>query len=242
MPQENYVLEFDLSVQVPTVSQQFVLDAIARGALTFPVGGRKLKSGRISPYFFNSGLYCDGESLCALAEAYAETLTEQYNDLEGYVLFGPAYKGITLVAATAMYLYDQHAIKVFVANNRKEAKDHGEGGVLMGAVKMAGTKVIVMDDVITTGESKREAVELIRAASGEVFGGIIAFDRQERGEKSDLSGAQEFEKEFGVSMDSIADLSVLIDVLEIYPDKQGVYHRGILSALLAYRAEYGVKV
>lgn len=219
----------------------FVIDAIENGQLKIAATeGFPLKSGRISPYFFNSGLYVTGPELARLTEQYANKLNEVYGEkLNGCVLFGPPYKGIALANVTAVQLYGFHDREVLVASNRKEKKEHGEGGLLMGA-EMYGRNVIIIDDVITDGGSKRDAIELVRAAGGNVIGGIIAFDRQERGKDTELSGAQQFEKEFGVPMHAIATFADMIQVFQTYPaaDREELYD-GITPKLIEYRDQYG---
>jgi orotate phosphoribosyltransferase len=223
-------------------AHHFIIDAIEGGQLKIAATeGFKLKSGRLSPYFFNSGLYVGARELAKLTERYADKLYDVYGQaLNGSVLFGPPYKGIALANCTAVQLYGFHSIEVFVASNRKEAKDHGEGGILMGA-DMEDCNVIVIDDVITNGASKRDAVGHILEAKGKLMGGAIAFDRQERGKDTSLSGAQEFEKEFGVQMLAIATFTDLIDVFATYPAENGELYEGILKKLTDYRDEYGAK-
>lgn len=229
-------------------NHHFIVDAIEGGQLKIAATeGFESKSGRISPYFFNSGLYVKGSELTKIAQRYANTLVEVHgNRLEGCVLFGPPYKGIALANATAIQLYDFHMIDVLVASNRKEPKLHGERGVLMGA-DMAGKNVIIIDDVITNGTSKRDAVQHIRSTGGHLMGGIIAFDRQEKGtgkdgEMLELSGAQEFQKEYGCPMHSIATFADLITVFETYPAEEGDLHAAIASKLKVYRDQYGAKL
>lgn len=205
----------------------FLRLALAQGALRF--GAFTLKSGRVSPYFFNAGLFNSGRALKALGEAYAARI--QASGLPFDMLFGPAYKGITLAAVTAVALADRHGRDVPVAFNRKEAKDHGEAGVLIGA-PLAG-RVLIIDDVITAGTSVRESVSLIRAHGAEPCGVVIAIDRQERGLGA-LSAAQEVVQTYGLPVLAIAGLQ---DLLEFAGgDSQLVQHR---KALLDYRQQYG---
>lgn len=206
----------------------FLTLALKQGALRF--GAFTLKSGRVSPYFFNAGLFNSGAALKRLGEAYAARLIE--SGLEFDMLFGPAYKGITLAAVTAVALAEHHGRDVPVAFNRKEAKDHGEAGVLIGA-PLAG-RVLIIDDVITAGTSVRESVALIKAHGAEPCGVLIAIDRQERG-AGDLSATQEVVRNYGLPVLSIASLQDLMTFAG--SDSQLVQHR---QALLDYRSQYGI--
>ncbi len=207
---------------------QFIRFALQTGVLKF--GEFQLKSGRLSPYFFNSGLFNSGGSLAELGRFYAQRI--QASQLPFDVLFGPAYKGIPLAATTAVALADHHQHDVPYAFNRKEAKDHGEGGQLVGA-PLTG-KVLIIDDVISAGTSVRESVEIIRAADAEPAGVIIALDRQERGQGA-LSAIQEVEAEYQIPVISIINLDNLLSFIENQPDLQS--HQ---PAVAAYRQEYGV--
>lgn len=207
---------------------QFLQLALRQGALRF--GAFTLKSGRISPYFFNAGLFNSGLALKELGEAYASRLID--SGLEFDMLFGPAYKGISLAAVTAVALAAKHQRDVPVAFNRKEAKDHGEAGVLIGA-PLRG-KVLIIDDVITAGTSVRESVDLIRAHGAEPCGVLIAVDRQERGQ-GERSAAQEVTAQFGIPVLAIAGLQDLLAFAAA--DSELVQHR---DALLVYRSQYGV--
>ena len=189
-----------------------------------------LKSGRLSPYFFNAGLINTGASLAALGRAYAQTLVD--HELGFDMLFGPAYKGIALASATAIALADGHARDVPFAFNRKEAKDHGEGGVLIGA-PLAG-RVVIVDDVISAGTSVRESVALIRAAGATPAAVLIALDRQERGQGA-RSAADEVREQFGIPVLAIANLGELLGYVAGKPELAAV-----LPRLEAYRAQYGV--
>jgi orotate phosphoribosyltransferase len=189
-----------------------------------------LKSGRQSPYFFNAGLINTGAALSALGRAYARTLVESGIGCD--MLFGPAYKGIALASATAIALADEHARDLPFAFNRKEAKDHGEGGVLIGA-PLAG-RVVIVDDVISAGTSVRESVALIRAAGATPAGVLIALDREERGQGA-LSAADEVRREFGIPVLAIASLSELLAYAAARPDLAPQ-----LPRLQAYRAAWGV--
>ncbi|HSS05550.1 MAG TPA: orotate phosphoribosyltransferase [Rhodanobacteraceae bacterium] len=209
-------------------SQHEFLDlAVARNALRF--GEFTLKSGRISPYFFNAGLFDSGAALALLGRAYADAATQAGVAFD--MLFGPAYKGIVLAALTAAALADRHGRDVPFAYNRKEAKDHGEGGTLVGA-PLAG-RVLIVDDVITAGTAIRESLTLIRAAGAEPAGVLIALDREERGQ-GQLSATQELAAEYRIPTIAIARLS---DLLAYTADREDlVVHR---TRLAEYRERYG---
>ncbi len=209
--------------------QQFVEFAIRRNALCF--GEFKTKAGRLSPYFFNSGLFSDGESLAALGRFYAQAVVASGLDID--TIFGPAYKGITLAAATAIALAELGHNLPFCFN-RKEAKDHGEGGLIVGA-PLKG-KVLIVDDVITDGASKRESVEMIRGAGATPAGVLIALDRQETGTKagSTASAAQEFKQMYGVPVIAVATLD---DIVAFLAHREGESDK--LTKIQAYRRQYG---
>ena len=174
------------------VYQRDFIDLCVRlGALKF--GSFKLKSGRESPYFFNAGMFNTGESIAAVGRAYAAAVAAC--DIAFDMLFGPAYKGIPLVTATAAALAERERINVPFAFNRKEAKDHGEGGAVVGS-PLAG-RVLIVDDVITAGTAIRESIDIIRAAGAHPAGVLLALDRQERGSTSPLSAVQEVREQFG---------------------------------------------
>ena len=214
--------------------RRFIDLALARSALRF--GRFTLKSGRESPYFFNAGLFNDGESLAVLGECYASAL--QASGVQFDMLFGPAYKGIPLVAATAVALASRHGRNVPWAFNRKEAKDHGEGGQMVGC-PLAG-KVVIVDDVITAGTAIRESVELIRRAGAEPVGVLLALDRQERGQ-GERSAVQEVEEEFGLRCVSLLTLGDLIDMLAGAGAGANTLPVEHLQALREYRARYGIR-
>jgi orotate phosphoribosyltransferase len=205
----------------------FISLCLKLGVLRF--GEFKLKSGRVSPYFFNAGLFNTGGALAELGRAYAQTIASSRLNFD--VLFGPAYKGIPLVATTAVALADQHGRNLPWAFNRKEAKDHGEGGSIVGAALQG--KVLIIDDVITAGTAVRESVDIIRAAGAEPSGVVIALDRQERGQDQ-RSAVQEVEQSLGLPVTSILKLADLISHLESRGDTVQ------LSALQRYRSQYGV--
>ncbi len=207
--------------------QQFIKFAIETGVLRF--GSFTLKSGRVSPYFFNSGLFNSGESLARLGRFYAQAITESTLDYD--VLFGPAYKGIPLAATTVVALAEHHQRDIPYVFNRKEIKDHGEGGQLVGA-ELCG-KVLIIDDVISAGTSVRESVNIIKAANATPAGVIIALDRQERGQES-LSAIQQVEAEHGIPVISIICLDDLLEFIQ--SDKTLTQY---LPAVDAYRNEYG---
>jgi orotate phosphoribosyltransferase len=210
-------------------SQRAFLDlALARNVLRF--GEFTLKSGRVSPYFFNAGLFDSGLALATLGKAYADAAARI--DIGFDMLFGPAYKGIVLAAITAAALAERHGRDLPFAYNRKEAKDHGEGGLLVGA-PLTG-RVLIVDDVITAGTAIRESIELIRAHGATPAGVLIALDREERG-RGTLSATQELAAEHGVPTFAIARLADLLDYAADKPELAG--HR---SRLAEYRARYGV--
>ncbi|HSM68929.1 MAG TPA: orotate phosphoribosyltransferase [Xanthomonadales bacterium] len=201
--------------------------ALAKGNLRF--GSFTLKSGRQSPYFFNAGGFDDGQSLAVLADCYAEAIIR--SGVEFDMLFGPAYKGIPLAAAIAISLYRGHDRSLPYAYNRKEAKDHGEGGVVVGAP--LGGKVLITDDVISAGTSVRESIELIRAAGAEPAGVAIALDRQERGQ-GQMTAAEEVNAAFGIPVVAIAGLDELIRYLE-----ENSAQNIDIEAIRRYRQEHG---
>ncbi len=208
--------------------QDFIRFAIRSGVLCF--GEFQTKAGRLSPYFFNSGLFNDGYSLRELCQFYAQAILASNLDFD--MLFGPAYKGIPLVAGVAIALAEQGR-NVPYCFNRKETKNHGEGGVTVGAPLQG--RVLIVDDVISAGTSVRESVDIIRAAGAAACGVVIALDRMERG-LGELSAVQEVEKSFGIRVVSIAGLDDLLGYLHERPEM--VQN---LGAVRAYRDSYGVK-
>ena len=211
----------------------FVDLALSRNALRF--GRFTLKSGRESPYFFNAGLFDDGAALAALGRCYAAALVA--SGVECDMLFGPAYKGIPLVSATAAALAEHHGRNLPWAFNRKEAKDHGEGGTVVGRALRG--RVVIVDDVITAGTAIRESVELIRRAGAEPVAVLLALDRQERGQ-GERSAVQEVEADFGLRCVSLLTLADLIDIMA-QPAAGAALPTEHLDALRAYRAQYGVR-
>ncbi len=208
--------------------KEFLEFALDQGVLRF--GEFTLKSGRVSPYFFNAGLFNTGVSLARLGRYYAQSIVD--SGIEFDVLFGPAYKGIPLAAATAVALADLHDRDVPYCFNRKEAKDHGEGGSLVGA-PLEG-RVLIIDDVITAGTAIREAMDIIAANNAQAVGVAIALDRMEKG-KGEQSAIQEVETEYDLKVMNIADLSVLIEYI-----KDSGQHADYLDAMMAYRDQYGI--
>ena len=212
----------------------FIRFALEAKVLSF--GEFKTKAGRLSPYFFNAGEFNDGARLSALGRYYAKALQE--SNIQFDMLYGPAYKGITLAAATAIALAD-NGINVPYAYNRKEAKDHGEGGMMVGAPVKG--RVVIIDDVISAGTSVRESVDLIRGAGAEPAAVLIALDRMERsGNAVDIgekSAVQAVEQEFGLPVISIANLTGLMAFLTASSDTQLTNY---LPAVKAYRDKYGI--
>ncbi len=216
------------------LARDFVAFAVEAGVLRF--GDFKTKAGRLSPYFFNSGLFDDGTKLGRLAEFYARRLLA--SGLPFDMLFGPAYKGITLASATAVALA-RLGRNVPYAHNRKEAKGHGEGGLMVGAALQG--RVVIIDDVITDGASKRESVELIRGHGAQPVAVLIALDRMERGGSDDnlsaRSAVEDFEREYKMPVVAIATVADLLQYLRASGD-QGL--RAHVERVAAYRERYGV--
>jgi len=211
-----------------TYQKQFIDAAIAGDALCF--GSYTLKSGRVSPYFFNAGKLYQASSLSVLAKSYAMALKESGIGFD--VLFGPAYKGISLAALTAAAYYDLYQEDVDFAYNRKEKKDHGEGGSLVGA-PLAGKKVVVIDDVITAGTAIREVADLLAQENASLAGVVIGLNRQERG-NGELSALQEVERDLSAQVASIISLCDIEQYLIDSGDSE------VLANVQAYRAQYGV--
>jgi len=211
----------------------FIDLALARDALRF--GTFRLKSGRESPYFFNAGLFSDGEAAAVLGRCYAAAILRAGIGFD--MVFGPAYKGIPLATAVAIALAEHHGRSVPYAFNRKEAKDHGEGGNVVGSALRG--RVLIIDDVITAGTAIRESLDLIRAAGAQPVGEALALDRQERGQGS-LSAVQELQQEFGLACVSVITLADLIETLSRPPDGRSRISAEQLTSLLAYRQRYGV--
>ena len=212
---------------------RFIDLALSREALRF--GSFKLKSGRESPYFFNAGLFSDGHAAAVLGQCYAASLLA--SGIEFDVLFGPAYKGIPLVATTAVALAEHHGRNVPFAFNRKEAKDHGEGGNVVGS-PLRG-RVVIVDDVITAGTAIRESLDIIRKAGAEPVAVALALDRQERGQGT-RSAVQELEAEHGLKCVSVITLVALIEALSSGTGGSSRISAEQLTALRGYRERYGV--
>ncbi|MGA6099792.1 orotate phosphoribosyltransferase [Stutzerimonas marianensis] len=208
--------------------REFIRFAIERGVLRF--GEFTLKSGRTSPYFFNAGLFNTGSALAQLGRFYAAAVVD--SGIEFDVIFGPAYKGIPLASATAVSLAEHHQRDLPWCFNRKEAKDHGEGGTLVGA-PLSG-RVLIIDDVITAGTAIREVMQIIEGQSAQAAGVLIALNRQERGQ-GQLSAIQEVERDYGMPVVSIVSLAQVLEFLA--GDAQLKQH---LPAVEAYRDEYGI--
>jgi orotate phosphoribosyltransferase len=217
---------------------RFIELALARNALKF--GTFKLKSGRESPYFFNAGLFSDGAAAAMLGGCYADAIVQ--SGLAFDMIFGPAYKGIPLATAVVIALSERHGRNVPYAFNRKESKDHGEGGLIVGA-PLKGN-VLIVDDVITAGTAIRESLELIRAAGAQPAGVALALDRQERGPQdrhgAPRSAVQELESAEGVRCVSVITLADLIEALSRPPEGPARISADQLTSLRAYRDRYGI--
>ncbi len=209
--------------------KEFIEFALAKHVLRF--GEFTLKSGRISPYFFNSGLFNDGETLAKLGHFYAAAI--EHSDIDFDMLYGPAYKGIPLASAMSIALSDHFKKNMPFAFNRKEAKDHGEGGIIFGS-KING-KALIVDDVISAGTSIRESIDIITQEGGTVAAAIVAVDRQEKGQ-GETSAIQEVEQQFGFSIISIINLEQIIAyITENSNSEIGQY----LDSIKDYKQRYG---
>ncbi len=213
--------------------KDFIEFAIAQNVLRF--GEFTLKSGRTSPYFFNAGLFQTGSALSRLGRCYGQAIAD--SGIEFDVLFGPAYKGIPIASAAAIALADHHDMDMPWCFNRKEAKDHGEGGTLVGA-PLEGQRVLIIDDVITAGTAIREVMAILAQAGAKPAGVVVALDRQERG-KGELSAIQEVEQAFSIPVMSVVALHQLVDYIEekSKEDAQWLPH---LEKIRNYRFQYGV--
>ncbi|KAG6853253.1 hypothetical protein C0991_005711 [Blastosporella zonata] len=221
------------SYQIDLIEKAMSVNALKFGSFT-------LKSGRISPYFFNAGLLSTGPILAALSGAYAATiagaLTSSSNPLPKFdVLFGPAYKGIPFAASTALVLYTQHDISVGFAYDRKEAKDHGEGGVMVG-VPVAGKRVVILDDVMTSGKAVRGAIETVQKAGGQVVGVVQALDREEVGQDGVSSTVHDVEELVGAG--HVKAILRMQDLL-LWLENNGMKEE--LAAMRDYREKYGLQ-
>ena len=217
-----------------TYKQEFIRFMISNGVLKF--GEFTLKSGRIAPYFINTGNYKTGKQLAKLGEYYAACIEE--NGLQAETLVGPAYKGIPLSVATAVATYHQYGKELNYCFDRKEAKDHGEGGLFVGKQLEDGEKVIIIEDVMTSGKALREILPKLEAAAKvNVVGMIISVDRQEKALNSDLSAVSEAKKEFGIDVYSVVTMNDIISAIE-----EGVVDgKEHLPAMYKYRETYGAK-
>lgn len=209
------------------IKKSFIEFALSRNVLKF--GEFQLKSGRISPYFFNAGLFNSGEDMVQLCRSYAQTIINA--EIEFDVLFGPAYKGIPLATGTAMSLAGNFERPTPYCFNRKEAKDHGEGGNIVGAALKG--KALIIDDVITAGTAIREAIDIIKTQGAQPAGVVIALDRQEKGQ-GELSAIQEVEQQYGIPVIPIINLQDLANYLKNQQNET------ILKAIDHYRKQYGI--
>jgi orotate phosphoribosyltransferase len=214
--------------RTPTYQTDFIELCMKLGVLKF--GSFRLKSGRDSPYFFNAGLFNTGAAVAAVGRAYAAAVAA--SDLSFDMLFGPAYKGIPLVTVTAAALADTRNRSLPFAFNRKEAKDHGEGGNIVGSPLQG--KVLIVDDVITAGTAIRESIDIIKAAGARPAGVLLALDRQERGSESRLSAVQEVREQFGIPVVSVVSLEELMQHMR----EQG--RATELASMQTYRDRYGL--
>jgi orotate phosphoribosyltransferase len=218
----------NISPMTLAYQSEFIDLCVQLGVLRF--GSFTLKSGRESPYFFNAGLLNTGAAIAAVGRAYAATLAA--SDLEFDMLFGPAYKGIPLVTITAAALAERHARNVSFAFNRKEVKDHGEGGKIVGG-PLKG-RVLIVDDVITAGTAIRESIDIIQGAGAVPAGVLLALDRQERASDSDLSAVQEVRSQYKIPVISVVNLADLMQ----HVSRSG--QAGELSSMRLYRERYGL--
>jgi orotate phosphoribosyltransferase len=218
----------NISLMALPYQSEFIDLCVQLGVLRF--GSFTLKSGRESPYFFNAGLFNTGAAIGAVGRAYAAALAA--SDLEFDMLFGPAYKGIPLVTITAAAMAERHARSLPFAFNRKEAKDHGEGGMIVGS-PLKG-RVLIVDDVITAGTAIRESIEIIRAAGAAPAGVLLALDRQERAPGSDFSAVQEVRSQYQIPVISVVNLADLMH----HVSRLG--QAGDLSSMRLYRERYGL--
>lgn len=217
-----------------TYKQEFIRFMVQNGVLKF--GEFTLKSGRIAPYFINTGNYKTGKQLAKLGQYYAACIRE--NGLEADTLVGPAYKGIPLSVATAVALYHDYGVDMNYCFDRKEAKDHGEGGLFVGKQLEDGERVIIIEDVMTSGKALREILPKLEAAAKvKVAGMVISVDRKEKGLNSDLSAVSEAKKEFGIDVYSVVTMDDIISAIE----EEVVEGKEHLDAMYRYRETYGAK-
>ena len=217
-----------------TYKEKFIKFMSESGVLTF--GDFTLKSGRKAPYFINAGNYMTGGHLAKLGEFYADCIKE--NGIEADMLFGPAYKGVPLAVSAAVSLYNKYDVDMYYTFDRKEVKDHGEGGMFVGRQPKDGDRVVIIEDVMTSGKALREVLpELEGAANVKIEAMIITVDRMEKGLTSDLSAVQEVYRDFGVKVYSIVTINDIIKAIE-----DGIIEgKEHLEAMKAYRAQYGVQ-
>ena len=217
-----------------TYKQKFIKFMVENGVLRF--GEFTLKSGRKAPYFINTGNYKTGSQLAKLGEYYANCIVE--NGIDGETLVGPAYKGIPLAVTTAVALANKHNKDLHYCFDRKEVKDHGEGGMFVGKQLVDGERVILIEDVMTSGKALREMIpKLEQTAKVQIAGMVISVDRMEKGLQSELSAVQEVYKEFGVKVYSIVTMNDIIEAIE-----DGVIEgKEYLGAMREYRKQYGVE-
>ena len=226
-------------------AEKFIERVLDFGAIKFVPEGTRLNSGRISPYFFDSGSFSTNWRLLDLAEAYARQIWDM--DLSEEVIFGPAYKGIPLAVAVSIAIREGRGFKpgpeVGWAFNRKEPKDHGEGGTIVGAT-VNKKRVIIVDDVMTTGDSSGKAVEFVRSMGGYPIGCVIAFDRQERSDESSLSAVQQFQETYGIPVRAVATVTDLITFLrKVYEENPrfNAETREMVEKIRAYQEQYGAE-
>ncbi len=211
--------------------EKFIQLALEKNALRF--GEFTLKSGRKSPYFFNAGAFSDGKSLSLLGEIYADCIAENFSTNDYDALFGPAYKGITLAAGAADGLYRLHQINKLFAFNRKEIKDHGEGGMIVGS-SLKNQRVLLIDDVITAGTAISQSANLLNAENAKLIGAVIALDRQEKIDpKQSLTAVEQITKNYAIKVVSILTLDVLVKFVE-----EKVEFKKYLLSIKNYREEY----
>ena len=215
--------------------KEFLIYIHARQALRF--GAFQTKSGRQSPYFFNAGGLFDGSDLLRLGEVYAAAIEQHFGAVD--IIYGPAYKGIPLAVVAASELSRRYGRPVAYCFNRKEAKDHGEKGTLVGKTPMRGDRVVIVDDVITAGTSVRETMDLLSNIDGlNIRGILVALDRQERGMDSQMSATQEVAEQYGCPVKSVTSMNGVLELLEV--GGFGPQSADLLQRVKAYRAEYGV--
>lgn len=226
--------DFERTVIIMTYKESFIQFMVESGVLTF--GDFTLKSGRRAPYFINCGNYKTGAQLAKLGEFYAECIKD--NSIPVETLFGPAYKGIPLAVSAVVALSNKFGIDVSYCFDRKEAKDHGEGGIFVGKTLTDNEKVVIIDDVMTSGKALKESVPKLKSAADvDITGMVITVDRMEKGLNSDYSAVEEAYNEFGIRVYSIVNMEDIIKAI-----KDGVIgYSEYLDAMLAYREQYGAK-